>query len=140
MTVIIDTETPDIPSFCLNEGSAKLVLPLPHKALSPNARVSWRVKSQQIRLRRTATSLMIRAACPDVPEWKEYDLKIYWLCKSRRWVPDKDNAFSSCKSTIDGIEDSNLIENDFFMRDIQIDRGVSKEYPRVELTITRVDS
>lgn len=85
----------------------EIILPWPPKALSPNARVHWSVKSKAAKAYRAACWVeTLRAGLRDrLPEVWNFHLWIDFYRPTRR-VYDADNCLSSIKSGIDGIADA----------------------------------
>ncbi|WP_367345726.1 hypothetical protein [Stenotrophomonas bentonitica] len=87
------------------ERALELVLPWPHKDLSPNARPKWRDKARAVKnARHTAMLLAFRAG------WKGMPLPegrlILWIdCYQApgKKLPDDDNMVGRCKAYRDGI-------------------------------------
>ena len=120
-----------------------LVLPLPDKDLSPNKRLHWGVKSRLIKDRRSAvkydTIYQVRQAkMPDNLNWKNVTVTIRWDAQPMRF-PDADNALATLKSTMDGIVDSHLLDDDRQLRYEPIYFFKDKNKPRVEITLALGD-
>lgn len=87
------------------ERAFELVLPWPHKDLSPNGRPKWRVKAKAVKhARQTAVVLAYEAG------WKGTVLPegrlILWIdCYQApgKKLPDDDNMVGRCKAYRDGI-------------------------------------
>jgi len=106
-----------------------LILPLPNKGLSPNARLHW---AQVAKLKKHARNVATVYASH---QWfykfraKSYKLVFYWPDKRRR---DRDNAAAKCKAYLDGIADfldQDDSEWDFNGVVFELDR----EKPRLEI-------
>ena len=112
-----------------------IVLPLPPKELSPNARVHYMAKAKAAKRYRNRAALEAAAVRPDKP-WKRATVQAFVYHKIRRGR-DGDNMLASLKSAIDGLADGGIIENDRELTHKPVVFGVDKSNPRVELLITR---
>jgi len=113
----------------------RLVLPLPPKVLSPNARCHWAVKSKAVKLYRFGARIIA------MREWdstrdplEECDILCVFHFKDRR-KRDRDNLLASMKSAFDGIADAGIVANDSSFRH-QVEIGDPSAEPHVEITIT----
>lgn len=109
-----------------------LTLPIPHKALSPNARAHWATKARavkQARQRGHAAVLTSGQTHPAPPLL----MHVAWYTKTKR-RPDDDNCWASLKHNRDGIADG-LGVNDRDIRQGRMTFGVDKANPRVEITL-----
>lgn len=110
-----------------------ITLPLPPKALSPNARVHWAAKARAVRGYRARAMVMARRA--GRPHgWGEATVRITWYAKTRTH-PDPDNALASLKAGIDGITEAGVLADDRALRYEPIAFAVDRERPRVEIEI-----
>lgn len=113
-----------------------IVLPLPSKGLSPNARLSWRGKAKLTkahRLRAKLAALALLAASPgpaSVPT--RYSLAFYWPDRRRR---DDDNAAASCKAYRDGIADALAIDDSGLRMSGSPQMDHDPRNPRLEITL-----
>jgi crossover junction endodeoxyribonuclease RusA len=110
-------------------------LPLPPKALSPNARVHWRPKARAIAEYRAAACLAgweIPARLR--PTWAEAtaQLTFYFRTKRRR---DRDNLAASMKAAFDGLVDAGILADDAGLHHEPVRMEIDRERPRVEITI-----
>lgn len=120
-------------------GTLHVVLPLPPKELSPNARVHWSLRSRLVKAARARategarTALHFAGMAP--PMWERAYVKMifYWPDKRRR---DASNAAASTKAYEDGIEDAGVIANDEGFSFLPVEMQVDRENPRVEITVT----
>ena len=91
------------------EGVDMIVLPWPHRSLSPNARVHWAEKAKHSKQARKDGFYIARAAGYNGQTFAGYDGKLHlWInffAKTRNF-PDADNCLSSCKNFCDGIADA----------------------------------
>ena len=117
----------------------EIVLPLPHKNLSPNARCHWRAKAAATKKARSDASWAALAGIADrnwnQPLWGTATVQatFYFRDKRRR---DRDNMLSSCKAYFDGLADSGLIANDSGLTHLPVKVEIDKANPRVVLTVT----
>jgi len=114
-----------------------ITLPLPDKALSPNARVHWAKKAKLTKsYRDVAAWATVVATRPMNPFWKKasYTARFYFKDDRRR---DADNAIASLKSALDGVADAGLVVNDFALWPERPEFHTDKENPRVEITFTK---
>jgi crossover junction endodeoxyribonuclease RusA len=127
----------------MTEEEFTIVLPLPAKVLSPNSRLAshggvMMKAAATKRYRRLAREAVEAEGVESAPwEYAKVAPLFYYRDKRRR---DQDNAMASLKAAYDGIVDSGLVQDDDYKHmgrtipEFHIDR----EYPRVELIITRV--
>lgn len=121
-----------------------LTYPLPHKLLSPNKSPSPYKKQRIIRRRRRdvmyETIMHVRnAGLADNLKWKHVRADIMWYHKT--WQrPDRDNVIAHLKSTIDGIADAQLIQDDKYLRPMPPEFQEDKLDPRVVITLTETDA
>ena len=117
----------------------RLVLPLPPKELSPNARVHWRVKAASTKqtrlLAHSIAAGTLIAARRKAPGWKRAEVQITYSAKRRRW-PDPDNLLASMKASIDGMTDAGLFADDRGLVHLPPVLALDRKSPRVEITIT----
>ena len=120
-------------------------IPLPPRALSPNARVHWSKKSAAAKMMRNlATNACLLAQneerWTDMPGWETAGLSATFYFKDRRGASsDRDNLISSLKSAVDGIADSGLLADDHGVEWQSVVRAVDKSNPRVVLEITEIE-
>ena len=123
---------------------------LPPSALSPNARVHWRVRAPIAAAAKEEAMVLCWGAMQDmrlemgIERWKEYPNYPLDGCvvRFRYGLPDKrrrdlDNLISASKAYLDGVVASGLIRDDSH-------RNISLEYawfdsPKIPLTIIVVD-
>jgi crossover junction endodeoxyribonuclease RusA len=117
----------------------KIVLPLPPKALSPNARSHWRTKAAATKNYRLAAKLQTRtemlrlgyAAMPPL-RWATECATFYFSNERGR---DGDNLLASLKSAFDGIADAGLLGNDKNLTHAPVQQKIDKADPRVEIEV-----
>lgn len=118
-----------------------VVLPLPHKALSPNSRGHWAVKAKAVKKARAdayaATIAVMREGGPRgfmiVPPAKANVRATFY--KRTKAHADTDNAAASLKAYLDGMADAGIVANDsqFILHAPTL--LVDKANPRVEIVI-----
>lgn len=117
-----------------------VVLPLPPKELSPNARVHWAKKARAVREYR---ALAINAAfCAGIaaaiytPGWERAEVQATFYFRQRR-TRDADNLLASLKPALDSLADVGIVGNDSGLTHLPVRLEIDRERPRVELTIRR---
>lgn len=121
--------------------SLEIELPLPAKALSPNARCHWGAKSAAVKQARGDARLAtISAAIDSKHEWSPLakatmQATFYHRTKARR---DDDNLNASLKSYRDGIADSGIVADDNQITMLPPVQLIDKTNPRVLVVITEV--
>ena len=109
-----------------------IVLPLPHKHLSPNARVHWAAKSKQVKTYRDLARVMAERNL--TIGLKRAFVKCRFFFKDRR-RRDKDNLLSSMKAAFDGLADAGVVANDSELTYLPVEIEVDISCPRVEVTV-----
>lgn len=130
-----------IPKSRKTETGYLVVLPLPLKALSPNARCHWAKKAKAAKQYRSYAAFASRCAMSftgDAPRWESAVAKIsfFWPQQRKR---DRDNALASLKAAFDGIADAGIIANDAGLQHEIVTMAVNGERPRVEVVIEPVE-
>lgn len=125
----------------MNVDSLTFQLPLPDRALSPNSRNHWAVKSKAVKAaRKTAAEEARRVlsdARMDAPRWKVATMSVVLFLGPRNKQPDPDNIIASLKAYIDGLADAGIVANDKNLwPELPAIRRVER-LPRVEITITK---
>jgi len=122
--------------------SVTLVLPLPHKSLSPNKQPATKggriQKARETKKLRAASCKAARDAQIDTAPWECALAQAVFFHKVNR-RRDPDNAMGSLKAAYDGLVDAHLIVDDDW-RHLKRDEPtfeIDRDWPRVELTITR---
>lgn len=114
----------------------KFTLPIPHKSLSPNARVHWATKAKHTRtFRRLAYATAIMSLWGTIKtKWPAATIQMtfFWPTNRRR---DKDNADASMKAARDGFADAGIVVNDCAFVTLPSVFAVDKNNPRVEVEI-----
>jgi crossover junction endodeoxyribonuclease RusA len=118
--------------------SITILLPLPVRKLSPNARVHWAEKAKLVKASRRVASIASLEALNlrRPPGWLKAKMEVKAYFKTLTF-PDPDNFIASLKSSIDGIADSGIILDD---KALWPERPVFKkdaENPRIEIKIGR---
>lgn len=120
-----------------------IVAPLPTRRLFPNARSHWRPKAKETSKNRNASRVAAISAVRSIKGWRSYGfpwsdvvVRITWYRKTRR-VIDADNALAALKSTIDGVVDSAVLDDDRELIYLPIEFDLDKKNPRVEITLTK---
>lgn len=119
-----------------------ITVPIPHKALSPNARVHWRTlagqkkKAKDSGVAHAANALMEEWIAP--PMWMMATVNVQAFFKDRRSKWDRDNFIASLKAYVDGITSAGVLANDRGLHWGEVDlSGIDKANPRVELIFTK---
>ena len=120
-------------------ATVTIVLPLPHKGLSPNARLHHHQKATLTKKHRETAYFETRAAMRAkriTGGWQRAEASevYYWPTAARR---DVRNAEGSLKAAWDGIVDSGLILDDDVKHLTHLPSrfDVDKANPRVEITV-----
>lgn len=118
-----------------------IVLPLPDKCLSPNARVHWAKKAKVTKhYRQDAYDCVAiefwKLGIKDKPLWVKASYKVSFYFKDAR-RRDADNAIASLKSALDGVADAGLIINDSGLWPERPEFHTDKDNPRIEITFTK---
>ena len=109
----------------------KIILPLPDRNLSPNARIHWTQKSKLTKAHRARAKICALEAfgCGNVYLVKSYRLLFFWPDKRRR---DRDNASAFCKAYMDGISDAlGQDDSEFAFKGVRFE--LDRENPRLEI-------
>lgn len=138
------SSTPDaIPTVRMRSGvwattdgmEIGVVLPLPGRTLSPNARVCWQAKARSVKAYRGfAFSLAQRYP----RAWKAAEAEAtFWFRDRRR--RDRDNLLASLKAAFDGIAAAGVVEDDADLTHLPVRIEVDRENPRVEIILRRTE-
>lgn len=119
--------------------SVTIVLPLPDRKLSPNARLHYMAKANIVRAHRERGFAYARMEY-GINDWcwpsAELHPTFYFKTRARR---DRDNCAAMLKSYIDGICDAGLVSNDRFVVPYPPKMEYDKENPRVELQFVKLN-
>lgn len=103
----------------------EIVLPLPPRELSPNARVCWAVKAKAAKLAKVEAKTTVKNALAErglsALGFRPSCYNVVWVYKGRK--PDADNVLASCKAFLDGIADALGIDD----RDLECG-GISRTH------------
>lgn len=114
----------------------EIVLPLPDKRLSPNARCHWAEKARITKnTRRDSYWATFNAIAGTPPKWKTATAQATFYFRDNR-RRDKDNFAASLKSHADGMKDAGLILDDCGLTWLPPIFAVDKENPRLVLRVT----
>lgn len=117
-----------------------ITLPLPPRVLSPNHTVGSRggrmAKASATKKYRTRAKVEYMATySPSIrPRAAAGTVQVTWYAKTRRF-PDGDNALATMKAAFDGLTDVGLFCDDRGLTHKPVIFAVSKDNPRVLLTI-----
>ena len=134
------------------QESVTIVLPLPNKVLQPNSVVATmggrlmkaRATKRYRNLAFQETSKLLfdndNVELFVEYQWEKAAVKTVFYHKTKR-KRDEDNAKGSLKAAFDGVADSGLIPDDDseHLTHETSEFKIDKEYPRVELTFTRME-
>lgn len=95
-------------------------LPLPPRALSPNARCHWAAKARNAKFARDLANLTASEHRPAKP----YGAVAYRLIAWTANPTDDDNIIAQCKAYRDGIADAGIVTNDANMRCFGVENHV----------------
>ena len=113
-----------------------IVLPLPPRELSPNARPHWAVKARAVRQYREAAYLLALASRPARPmRAAKVTARFFFRTHRQR---DRDNLLASLKPAFDGIADARVVTNDAGMIHMPVEQYVDRTDPRVEIVVEAV--
>lgn len=109
-----------------------IVLPLPDRGLSPNARGHWSKKNRLTRKARIIAKLRTLEAFGGrtPPAVSKYRLRFYFPDARRR---DDDNAAASCKAYRDGIADALRMDDSGLRMMREPDMRTDRKTPRLEV-------
>jgi crossover junction endodeoxyribonuclease RusA len=122
----------------VSRGGLCIVLPLPPRVLSPNARAHWATKARATKLYRQAACVeaVLVAGPPAVPwETATVLLRFFFRTRARR---DRDNLLASMKAAFDGLADAGVVRDDSGLTymPVEVVTGVPAADQRVELLIS----
>lgn len=115
-----------------------VVVPWPHRYLSPNSRVNWKAKCQISRRARKVGSLLAKeifgCGFKASPQDKRICVKLITHAYDRR-QRDEDNIIASLKPWLDGIADG-INVNDAAFHFLPLEVGSTKRPPDIEIWLT----
>lgn len=120
----------------------RLILPMPDRKLSPNARTHWAVKARLTKAARDkgkwATQKVLHDAGMAPPKWQKahYSVTFYQRTNARA---DNDNRMASLKAYRDGIADSGLVADDCGMWPQGCTIAKDALNPRCEIVIWQIE-
>lgn len=102
----------------------RLVLPLPPRELSPNARVHWIVRAKANRAAKEAVHALSLQQRPRGKPLARATVSVtFWVPDRRR--RDKGNLIGAAKAYLDGLKDAGVIQDDAW-------QFIEEVYPPVE--------
>jgi crossover junction endodeoxyribonuclease RusA len=115
-------------------GAVTITLPLPHKDLSPNARVHWSKKHSQRKKQRNTAGVI--AYSSELGQAKLTRAKVQaTFYHTERRNRDGDNFLAMLKGAFDGLADAGVVANDSGFVHMPVRFEIDKDNPRVEVTI-----
>jgi Holliday junction resolvase RusA-like endonuclease len=113
-----------------------IVLPLPPRELSPNARPHYMAKARAVKRYRETAYLLALAERPARPmQAARVTSHFFFRTRRRR---DRDNLLASLKPAFDGIADARVVANDAGMIHMPVEQYVDRIDPRVEIAVEAV--
>ena len=113
-----------------------IVLPLPPRELSPNARPHYMAKARAVKRYRQTAWLCALAVRPRQPlQTARVTSRFFFRTCRRR---DRDNLLASLKPAFDGIADARVVTNDAGMIHMPVEQYVDRRDPRVEVAVEAV--
>lgn len=113
----------------------RLVLDLPPRELSPNARVHWARKAKAVRTYRMMAFIAARNAIRPALPWERAEARVafYFSVVRRR---DSHNFAAALKACWDGIVDAGVLADDSGLTVHAPTMAVDRKCPRVEIELT----
>jgi len=113
-----------------------IVLPLPPRELSPNARPHYMAKARAVKRYREAAYLLALAERLGRPmSTAKVTARFFFSTRRRR---DRDNLLASLKPAFDGIADARVVTNDSGLIHMPVEQYVDRTDPRVEIVVEAV--
>jgi len=112
-----------------------VVLRLPPRELSPNARVRWAARAAAVkRYRESARLVALVALARKKPLWTKARVwcRFYFASPHRR---DRDNLLASMKPAFDGLADAGVVADDCGMIHQAVEVAIDRSRPRVEIDV-----
>jgi crossover junction endodeoxyribonuclease RusA len=120
-------------------NSITITIPIPHRALSPNARTHWATKAKKVKAARGVAWWYAKVDADWTPtHWTNAISTVVWYAKTATH-PDPDNALAMLKPYFDGMADAGVLANDRNLAHNPIRFEKDRANPRVELTITKIE-
>ena len=122
------------------DKSITIRLPLPHRELSPNARIHWGRRHRHSKAYRALARLAAMEGTMDTSlgmDWSRVEVSTTFYHRDKR-KRDQDNLIAMMKSAYDGIADF-LGVDDVGWIHVRIERRIDKHDPRVEVVLTKVE-
>ncbi len=128
----------------MNSCKLTIILPLPPKELSPNARPHFRAKAKATKQYRDeahahalVASFKLQSSETELYNtlpWRAATVQCrFYFAQNRR--RDADNLLASMKSAFDGLRDSGVLVDDDRLTHMPVEWTKDKNDPRVELEI-----
>ena len=116
--------------------SMVIILPLPPRELSPNARPHWAAKARAVKRYRQTAWLCALAVRPSEPiQTARVTSRFFFRNRRRR---DRDNLLASLKPAFDGIAGARVVTNDSGMTHMPVEQYLDRTDPRVEIVVEAV--
>jgi crossover junction endodeoxyribonuclease RusA len=120
-------------------NSITITIPIPHRALSPNARTHWATKAKKVKAARGVAWWYAKVDADWTPtHWTNAISTVVWYAKTATH-PDPDNALAMLKPYFDGLADAGVLANDRNLAHNPIRFEKDRANPRVELTISMIE-
>jgi crossover junction endodeoxyribonuclease RusA len=120
-------------------NSITITIPIPHRALSPNARTHWATKAKKVKAARGVAWWYAKVDADWTPtHWTNAISTVVWYAKTATHL-DPDNALAMLKPYFDGMADAGVLANDRNLAHNPIRFEKDRANPRVELTITKIE-
>jgi crossover junction endodeoxyribonuclease RusA len=129
---------PPVAQTRAEHGEVVVVLDIPPRELSPNARVHWAAKARAVKAYRAAA---MQAAALVAPGWRWERAEasaVYYFAEARR--RDADNLLAMLKPAFDGIAEAGLLVNDSGLVHQPVRVEIDAANPRVEIILQRIDA
>jgi crossover junction endodeoxyribonuclease RusA len=116
------------------DGELTICLPLPARALSPNARCHPMILHRHKKAAKQRAMIEIRRAAGmfRLPPFTRYTLTFHHATQRNR---DDDNAAASCKAYRDGIAEGLCVDDSTLRQTGETRILIDRENPRLEITL-----
>lgn len=115
-----------------------VVVPWPHRYLSPNSRINWAAKAQIVQKARMTSRVLAKQLFgeqdPAEPIDERINVQLVLHPRDRR-RRDEDNIIASMKAYLDGIADAMGV-NDAFFHFKELEHSYIKKTPEIEVWLT----